>query len=71
MEFNPWRKFTHINLGSPKAPQLVKINIEASGEFFRGTKVFFHEYKDVFTWSYQDMKGESMKKKAKQFVGIP
>jgi hypothetical protein len=37
----------------------------------KGVKVFFCEYKDVFAWSYQDMKGESMKKIANQCVDIP
>jgi hypothetical protein len=35
----------------------VKINVETSGEFLKGVETFFHEYKDVFTWGYQDMKG--------------
>jgi hypothetical protein len=53
----PQEQFTHINLRSSEVPQLAKISVEASGEFLKGTEAFFHEYKDVFTWSYQDMKG--------------
>jgi hypothetical protein len=34
----------------------VKINVEANGEFLKGVEMFYLEYKDVFTWSYQDMK---------------
>ncbi len=67
----PEEQLAHINLGSPKVPQLMKISIEVSGEFLKGVKVFFCEYKDVFGWSYQDMKGESIKKGAKQCVDIP
>jgi hypothetical protein len=40
-----------------EVPQLLKISVETSGEYLKEAKVFFHEYKDVFAWSYQDMKG--------------
>jgi hypothetical protein len=50
-------QITHINLGSLEAPQLVKINSKANNEFLKGAKALFHEYKNMFTWSYQDMKG--------------
>jgi hypothetical protein len=48
----------------------VKISAEANGELLKGAKMFFCEYKNLFAWSYQDMKGESMKKVAKQSVDI-
>lgn len=53
----PEEQFTHINLGSLEASQLVKINVEVGGEFLKGVEAFFREYKDVFPWSYQNMKG--------------
>ncbi len=48
---------THINLGSPKIPQLVRISFEASDEFFRRADALFCKYKDVFTWNYRNMRG--------------
>jgi hypothetical protein len=48
----------------------VKISVEANGEFLKGIKMFFCKYKNVFAWTYQDMKGENIKKKAKQCVDI-
>jgi len=43
---------THINLSSSKAPQLVKINSKANNGFLKGAEALFHEYKNMFTWSY-------------------
>ncbi len=32
---------THINLGSPETPQLVRISFEASDEFLKERRLFF------------------------------
>ncbi len=68
MEFNPWRTAHPYQFWKPKGS---RINENKNEESLKGVKVFFCEYKDVFAWSYQDMKGESMKKIANQCVDIP
>ncbi len=51
------KQVIHINLGSSKAPKLVKINSKANNEFLKGVEALLHKYKDMFTWSYRNTKG--------------
>jgi hypothetical protein len=70
MEFNPWRTTYPYQFRKPKGSRTNENNVEVNKVSLKGTKMFFCEYKDVFTWSYQDMKGENMKKRANQCVDI-
>lgn len=48
-----------VNIGSKSNPQMIKVGKRTTkGERVELEKLF-HEFKDVFTWSYQDLKDYS------------
>lgn len=46
-----------LNLGTTTEPQLVKFNIDLDLSIVATMESLLKEYKDVFTWSYKDLKG--------------
>jgi hypothetical protein len=46
-----------LNLGTNAKPQLVKINAHMEINKVLEVEQFLKEFKDVFTWTYKDLKG--------------
>ena len=46
-----------MNLGTKEDPQYVRINAHISPEQAQEAEALFREYKDVFAWTYKDLKG--------------
>ncbi len=46
-----------INLGTTKNPQTIKVNVQSIEERLNSLKKLLLEYKDVFAWTYKDLKG--------------
>jgi hypothetical protein len=45
-----------INIGSTKSPRLIKIGKSMSPDERKSIENLIREYKDVFAWSYDDLK---------------
>jgi hypothetical protein len=45
-----------FNLGTKKEPHMVKVNSKLQPEKVLELEEVFREYKDVFTWTYKDLK---------------
>ena len=45
-----------INLGTPDKPQNINLGVQCSDEEKFSFIKLFKEYKDVFSWSYEDLK---------------
>lgn len=46
-----------LNLGICNEPQVVKLNVDLDPSVAYATKQLLKEYKDVFAWTYKDLKG--------------
>jgi hypothetical protein len=46
-----------LNLGIHNEPQVVKLNVDLDLSVANATKQLLKEYKDVFAWTYKDLKG--------------
>jgi hypothetical protein len=46
-----------LNLGIHEEPQLVKLNVDLDSSIIDIGEELFKEYKDIFTWTYKDLKG--------------
>jgi len=44
-------------LGTTKNPQIIKVNPQLTKESMNFLKKLFLEYKDLFVWTYKDLKG--------------
>jgi hypothetical protein len=47
---------TEVNIGSTKSPRLIKIGNRMSLDERKSIEKLIREYKDVFAWSYNDLK---------------
>ena len=45
-----------LNLGTDVEPKIVRLSKKVSEEYKRNYLKLFQSYKDVFAWSYQDLK---------------
>jgi len=50
-------QLTDLNLGTDSDPQVVRIGIDLSPEMRTKAKELFTSFKDVFAWSYHDLRG--------------
>lgn len=46
-----------INLETSEVPQFVKINSKFDDQYSEQLEVLLYEFKDVFAWTYKDLKG--------------
>jgi hypothetical protein len=46
-----------INLETSEVPQFVKINSKFDDQYLEQLEVLLYEFKDVFAWTYEDLKG--------------
>ncbi len=46
-----------LNMGIDAKPQMVKINAQLETSKVLELEQLFQEFKDVFTWTYKDLKG--------------
>ena len=46
-----------LNLGTDETPRMVKVNRHLSPTLTLATEALLHEFKDIFAWSYQDLRG--------------
>ncbi len=46
-----------MNLGTQEEPQMVEVNSNLQPKKARKLEQLFKEYKDVFAWTYKDLKG--------------
>ncbi len=51
----------HINLGTTKCPQYVKINVALFEDYAFAFTNLLKEFKDVFAWTYKNLKGIPLK----------
>jgi hypothetical protein len=60
---------TKLNLGIDAQPQLVKINAQLETSKVLELEYILKEFKDVFTWTYKNLKG-SPPKIAQQIIEL-
>ncbi len=46
-----------MNLGTKANPQYIKVNSQLTKEKTKKLQMLFKEFKDVFAWTYKDLKG--------------
>jgi ribonuclease HI len=46
-----------LNIGTPEQPKVLKVGAQCSEEEKAKFMDLFHEFKDVFSWSYEDLRG--------------
>jgi len=46
-----------INLETSEVPEFVKINSKFDDQYSEQLEVLLYEFKDVFAWTYEDLKG--------------
>ncbi len=47
----------NLNLGIKLDPQMVKTNVDLDSQTSQNVKQLLKEYKDIFAWTYKDLKG--------------
>ncbi len=47
----------NLNLGIKIDPQMVKTNVDLDSQTSQNVEQLFKEYKDIFAWTYKDLKG--------------
>jgi hypothetical protein len=46
-----------LNLGIEVDPQCIKVNAQLTKKITKGLQTLLKEFKDVFAWTYKDLKG--------------
>jgi hypothetical protein len=46
-----------LNIGTPESPKIIKIGAQCSYQEKNKFMDLFHEFHDVFAWSYEDLHG--------------
>jgi hypothetical protein len=50
-------QFIKLNMGTMEQPQCMKINAQLIMTQTCSLKIFLHDFKDLFAWTYKDLKG--------------
>lgn len=67
-------QFIKLNMGTMEQPQCMKINAQLIMTQTCSLKIFLHDFKDLFAWTYKDLKGiplELTRHKIEQNTIIP
>ncbi len=51
------KKLIKLNLGTKANPQYIKFNAQLTKEKVEELQMLLKEFKDVFVWTYKDLKG--------------
>ncbi len=51
------KQFIKLNMGTMEQPQCMKINAQLIMTQIGSLKIFLHDFKDLFAWTYKDIKG--------------
>jgi len=51
------KQLVKLNLGIKENPQYIKVNAQLTKEKTKELQMFLKEFKDVFAWTYKDLKG--------------
>jgi hypothetical protein len=51
------KQLVKLNLGIEENPQYIKVNAQLTKEKTKELQMFLKEFKDVFAWTYKDLKG--------------
>jgi hypothetical protein len=46
-----------LNMGTMEQPQCMKVNVQLMMTQTCSLRIFLHEFKDLFAWTYKDLKG--------------
>jgi hypothetical protein len=57
LDFDLKKKLVKFNLGIEANPKYIKVNSKLTKEKIKELHMLLKEFKDVFTWTYKDMKG--------------
>ena len=54
--YNPVMQYEVINIGTPDKPQNINLGVQCYNDKKESFVKLFKEYKDMFAWSYNDLK---------------